>query len=84
VKLTTHLQIVSRLRMNGAVRLLPPIWFHGLDRDDFNFVTLPLETIKVKNFCGVFFSIADSLRSKPRPLLVVSLSVKCSVAVIHG
>ena len=37
VKLTTHLHLVSRLRMSMAVHPLFPICFHGLSRDKFTF-----------------------------------------------
>jgi len=32
---TTHLHLVLRLRISGAIPLLPPIYLHGMDRDNF-------------------------------------------------
>jgi hypothetical protein len=37
VKLTTHLHLVPRLRMGGAMPLLPPIYLHAVQRDSFAF-----------------------------------------------
>jgi hypothetical protein len=33
----TDFHIVSRLRMSGAIPLLPPTYFHGVDRENFTF-----------------------------------------------
>ena len=41
MKLTAYLSPVPTLRMNGAILLLPPICFHGVDRDIFTVRTSP-------------------------------------------
>ena len=35
VMLTTHLLLARRLRMRGAIPLLPTVFLHGVDRDNF-------------------------------------------------
>jgi hypothetical protein len=42
VTLTTHLPLASRLRMSGAITLLPPICPHGVDRDNCIHTFVPL------------------------------------------
>jgi len=39
-QVTTHSCLVLRLRMNGAIPLLTPICLHGVDRDNFTFVSI--------------------------------------------
>ena len=46
MKLTTHLRLVPRLRMSGAVPLLPVYGLHGVDKDKCAFMmkeTIPRE-----------------------------------------
>ena len=47
MNLTTRLHLVLRLRISGAIPLLPPICLHGLDRDNF---TLTLQLDKIYSF----------------------------------
>jgi hypothetical protein len=38
VTLTTHLHLVPRLRISGAVPPLPPVSLHGVDRNNFHYI----------------------------------------------
>ena len=38
MRLTTHLYLVPRLGMSGAIPLLPPTRLHGVDRGKFAFL----------------------------------------------
>jgi hypothetical protein len=40
VTLTTHLHLALRLRMSGAIPLLPPVCLHGMEWDKFILFTL--------------------------------------------
>ena len=40
-KLTTHLNLAPRLRMGGAIRLLPPICIHGVERNFTLYIYFP-------------------------------------------
>jgi hypothetical protein len=81
MKVTTHFHLVSPLKTSGAVRLLPQICFHVLDRDDFTLLTLPLAAMKVEIFLW-FSSVLltalkvshDRFRSFPCQLSVQLLS----------
>jgi hypothetical protein len=48
-KLTTHLHLVPRLRMSGAIPLLPPVSLHGMDRKTLPFSATISISYKIMN-----------------------------------
>jgi hypothetical protein len=42
MKLTTHIHLVLRLRMSGAILLNPPVCIHGVEKNSFSILLLVL------------------------------------------
>jgi len=53
MNLTTHCHLVPKVRMSGDIHL-PPIYLHGVDRDNFTFLTgINISMSYIKEICGL-------------------------------
>jgi len=59
MKLTSKLLLATRLRISGALPLLPPTWLHGVEREKFTFSLLYIVTVSSDNILYYHYQKID-------------------------